>query len=193
MVSSAVPGEGKTTLALSLARAYALAGQSTLLIDCDLRRPSVHRELGFEPMPELIEYLAATGEKHPIEDLVRKDRNSAAKIIVGSRRSDMPTDQLVSGASFVQLLGAARARFDVIILDTPPVGPVTDGLYVASRADAIVFVVRYSQTPQREVRAAMRALLGAKRPATEIIPVLNQKRTRESGYRGQYSDYYAKA
>jgi succinoglycan biosynthesis transport protein ExoP len=191
MVSSSVPGEGKTTLALSLARAYALAGQATLVIDCDLRRPSIHRELGIEPMPDLIEYLAASGEKPPIEDLIRKDRVTAAKVIVGARRSDMPTDQLVSGTTFLQLLDAARARFDVIVLDTPPVGPVTDGLYVAAMADAIVFAVRYSMTPQREARTAMRTIVGAKQPTTGVIQVLNQTRTPNRGYRARYSDYYA--
>lgn len=190
MVSSSVPGEGKTTLAVSLARAYALAGQATLLIDCDLRRPSIHRELGFEPMPELIEYLVSTDGKPPTGDLIRKDRSTAARVIVGARRSDMPTDQLVSGTTFAQLLDVARTNFDVIVLDTPPVGPVTDGLYVAAIADAIVFVVRYSMTPQREARAAMRAIVGAKQPETKVIEVLNQVKAPGRGYRTRYSDYY---
>lgn len=191
MVTSAAPNEGKTTLALSLARAYALSGRSTLLIDCDLRKPSVHRQLGLEASNGLLDFLNA-GSAATLDAIVHVDAGSGAQVIVGSRRSDMATDQLIAGAAFGRLIDAARANFDVVILDTPPVGPVVDGLYLASLVDVIAFVVRWSSTPQQEVRAAVASLV-AVAPTTPMLAVLNQVDSAKAGYRGNYAGYYTEA
>ncbi|WP_421760457.1 Wzz/FepE/Etk N-terminal domain-containing protein [Devosia sp.] len=193
VVSSAAPGEGKTTTALSLARAYALSGLSTLIIDCDLRKPSIHRQLGMEASEGLLEYLVADSDSADLRSIMTIDAGSRAQVILGSRRSDIATDQLIAGRTFSRLVAAARKNFDVIVLDTPPVGPVVDGLYLASMADAIVFVVKWSSTPQQEVRSAVAALLGAKRPETAILAVLNQQDSNPRAYRAKYAGYYGEA
>lgn len=192
MVASAEPGEGKTTLALSLARAYALGGLSTLLIDCDLRKPSVHRQLGVELAPTLAEYLAADNPPK-FDALTVGDSATNARVILGSRRTAGATDGLVSGGAFSRLISEARKAFDVVVLDSPPIGPVVDGVYLAPLADTIIFVVQFAATSQWDARSAVKALSDAKRPASEIVAVLNQQPMSKSSYRSRYAGYYTEA
>jgi capsular exopolysaccharide synthesis family protein len=189
MLSSAAPGEGKTTIALSLARAYALAGMSTLIIDADLRKPSIHKQLGMTASEGLLEYLANPDSE--LRSIMTIDDRSGAQVVLGSRRSDIATDQLVASKTFERLVVAARSNFDVVVLDTPPVGPVVDGLYLSRLVDAIVYVVKWSDTPQQEARGAVRAIMGAKPARVPLLAVLNQQANNANAYRGKYAGYYA--
>ncbi len=191
MVTSASPGEGKSTMALSITRAYALAGHKTLLIDCDLRKPSIHRQLNLEPSSGLLEYLNHAVREDALPSIMTVDDESGAQVVLGARRSDIATDSLLSSTTFARLISAARTTFDIVVLDTPPVGPVVDGLYLAKHADSIVFVVRWASTSQHDVRHAVALLQGAKKPEAEILAVLNQQEISKSAYSGKYAGYYS--
>jgi capsular exopolysaccharide synthesis family protein len=190
MVSSSVPQEGKTALALSLARAYAQSGSKTLLIDCDLRRPAIHKHLGVEPAVGLFEFLAARTEAETLSSIIMRDEETRLSVIVGSKRSDIPTDQLITSNAFSRLVAAAAANFEVVILDTPPVLPVVDGLYLAQYADAVLLVVRWSSTAQTEVRAALGRFDQAKKPQAPVLAVLNQQVHGPTRYGKNYNGYY---
>lgn len=190
VVSSAAPNEGKSTIALSLMRAFGMGGRTTLLIDCDMRRPSIHKQLGIEPSEGLLDYLTARQEAPSLEAILAVDEESGAKIIRGSRRSDVPTDPLLGSETFRRLMDAARQSFDVVILDSPPVGPVVDGLYLAELADVVLFVVKWSGTPQQQVKTAITALDKAKKATTPLMLVLNQQNPKTIGYGGKYGSYY---
>jgi capsular exopolysaccharide synthesis family protein len=189
MITSTAPNEGKTTLALSLARSYALSGNRTLLIDCDLRKPSLHRHLGLEPSHGLLEFLDGDAMES-LNTIITADTMTNATFIVGARRSNVPTDQLLTGQSFARLMRAARHTFDVVIIDTPPVGPVVDALYVAPVADAIVLVTRWASTSQLDAKQALATLSEAKGPATEIIAIINQQDRTRASYLRKYGAYY---
>lgn len=103
----------------------------------------------------------------------------------------MPTDQLLAGESFGRLIDAARKSFDIVVLDTPPVGPVVDGHYVAPHVDAIVFVTRWASTSQTDARKGVAGLVAAKRPEVPIVCVLNQQDETKTSYYRKYGDYYS--
>ncbi|KFC62689.1 Capsular exopolysaccharide family protein [Devosia sp. LC5] len=194
MVTSANAGEGKTTAAVSLARSYAISGQSTILIDADLRRPAVHKELGLEPSDALADYLASAGTPgDDIAPLMLTDGLSKAKFIIGSNIRGAAAGQVVSGERFAKLLNSASRLFDVVIVDTPPVGALVDALYLAQHVDVIVNVVRFGITSQKEVRATLRELVEAKQDNAEVVALLNAEPQSQAETRRRFGSYYVQA
>lgn len=193
MVSSAAPGEGKTTMALSIARAYAISGRSVLLIDADLRKPSIHRQMGVEASTGLLEHLMRPANEEGLSDILFTESETGLLALVGARRSDIPTDQVIASKAFDDLIQLARTHFEMVVIDTPPVGPVVDGLYLAKFADAIAFVVRWASTSQRDARDAAQSLEAAKRPGVPMLVILNQQEGSAASYRNKYAGYYNEA
>ena len=192
MVTSTAPNEGKTTFSLSLARSYALSGQRVLLIDCDLRKPSIHRHLGLEPSHGLMDFLTSDIDNAAnIGSIITRDELTNVTVITGTRRSDIPTDQLLAGAGFVRLIHSARQTFDTVILDTPPIGPVVDGLYISAFADVICFVARWASTSQQDARKSIASLTASKQEDATIMAVLNQQDDAGRTYQRRYAGYYS--
>ena len=191
VVSSSLPVEGKTTTSLSLARTYDAAGLSVLLIDCDLRKPSLHRQIGKEASDGLFDFLSGKPDVGLLGNIATVDPMSNVKVIVGARHSDVPTEQLLTNKTFYRLVEAGRATFDVVILDTPPVGVVVDGIYAAQVADAVVFVTRYSSTSQREVQNAIAAIDRSKPTDAPLLLALTQQPSASRGYKNRYYAYYS--
>ena len=190
MITSAAPDEGKSTVALALARTYALSGHRTMLIDCDLREPSLHKQLGVASPQGLLDLLGQEDSVPDVAAIIARDPLSKLTAIVGSRRSDSATDQLLASRKFAQLVGAARATYDVVILDTPPVGQVVDALYIAPQSDAILLVTRWAATAQRDVRAAVSAIEQASGSRATLLAVLNQQANTRSFYKRKYAKYH---
>ncbi len=173
LVTSALPDEGKTTTALALARTYALSGSRTLLMDADLRKPSLHRHLGYEPQSGFLDYLRDSEARDLEGSFYARDPASPLALIMGAARAELPTDQLLGSARFASLLKQAREVYDIVIIDSPPVLPVVDARYIAPRADAVVLVVKWAGTGQGDLRAALQPLSEAMRPDAPLHPVLN--------------------
>ncbi len=190
MVSSALPSEGKSTMALSLARAYALTGKRTLLIDCDLRKPSINKHLNLEPNHDFIDYLRQDRSSATLTSLIMRDPLSNLTVLLGGRRSDIATDELVMSEKMGRILASARKHFDYVILDTPPVEPVVDGLYLSRHADMIVFVIKWASTPQSSAKRAVAALKENKNPNAGIVTLLNQQDRAKMSGNYSYSGYY---
>ncbi|WP_237153130.1 GumC family protein [Oryzibacter oryziterrae] len=190
MVGSAVPGEGKTTTAVALARAFALSGKHVLLIDCDLRRPAVAGALKIEAENGLGDYLALALDTQSIRQFVTKDSVQGLEMILGTKKHRTPTDSLIETAQFNLLMELARERFEIIILDTPPILPVVDAQYLATRADVVTLVVHWASTSQREVRSALNDLKTTVGDDLLIAGVLSKAELGVGSYRNKYNSYY---
>jgi len=157
LVTSALSGEGKSTIATNLAREAALAGERVLLIDADLRRPSLATALDFPPPEkdtELTDILIGKGD---FRSSIRRDRKSGLYVIAGTTR--------VTGAEAVALLSSQKMRgvievsrkaFDLVVIDAPPLLPIADARILAGRVDGVVMVVESEQTARDAVTAAIR-------------------------------------
>lgn len=154
-VTSSVAGEGKSTVALNLAAILAeRAEQRVLLIDCDLRRPQVRALLGGGP-PGFQEVLEGTCSFE--EALHQEPRMGFTYIPIIAPMED-PLKLLSNTQRLERVLQAARHRYDYVILDAPPVLPVSDPLFLSEASDAVLFVVRAGETSGRMLSRALSIL-----------------------------------
>lgn len=194
LVSSALPVEGKTTAAIALARTYALAGEHTLVIDADLRKPSVGAQLGVESEVGVYQYLSQAGASRTDQLIPVADPLSPLMALTASGRSAAPTDQLINSDAFRMLVKTAREVFDIVFIDTPPLLPLVDTRYLARYADVVVHVVRYGTTTQGEVRETASLLHEMMRPDAKYFGILSheERGAQGYGYYGRYG-YYGEA
>ncbi len=154
MVTSAGPGDGKTMTSVNLS--LVLSGsyrRRVLLMDADLRRPSIQGLSQLPDVPGLSETLKANGE----EKLSVFPLTENLVLLPAGRPESDPMSALTS-PRMQRIIEEAKERFDWVIVDTPPIGAVADASLLAERADAIVFVVRAGRTPYPAVRKAIETL-----------------------------------
>jgi polysaccharide biosynthesis transport protein len=191
LVCSALAGEGKSTTAISLARTYAVSGKRTLLIDCDLRKPSIAKYLRVEQGNGLIDYLGSDDPNMQLNMIV--DIVKDLVVVPAGSRSTKPTDQIVNSERFAWLISAVRDEFDVVVIDSPPILPVVDSRYLARFADIAVMVVRFASTTQSEFRDASSQMIEVLPNGVRLLGVLNRNSvmTSRRGYYGSgYASYY---
>jgi capsular exopolysaccharide synthesis family protein len=157
-ITAARPAEGKSVLALALARSAALSGEKVLLIDCDMRRPSLAQRLRAENGPGLSDLL---GGNASILDVLHSDLLGAPGggmhfVPAGQPRGD--TFGLFMGPEMARLLTEARREYALIVLDSPPVQAITEARVLAAVADATVVCVRWRATPRDVVTYALEML-----------------------------------
>jgi succinoglycan biosynthesis transport protein ExoP len=191
LVTSSLPVEGKTTTALGLARTYGMAGLSVLIIDADLRKPSLHKHLDITSDKDLHSYLTGEVSSDAIQTIIKWDPLSSVSVIQSSNPSDVPTEQLLTQKTFVQLVEAARVAFDVVIVDTPPVGVVVDGIYLMQFADIILFLTHYASTTQSDVLRSIEAVVRSKPDTTPLLLAMTQQPDDAKNYKYRYASYYA--
>lgn len=151
-ITSALPGEGKTTTSIGLARTAALQGARVILVDCDLRRRSVNKLLRVEPGLGLLEVLSGEAT---LQQVVAVDESTGAQVLPLAKNQFTPRD-VFGTAAMDRLLATLRANYDLVILDTAPVLPVADTRVLAPKADAVVFLGRWRKTPQQAMEAGLR-------------------------------------
>ena len=152
MVTSAAQEEGKSFVAANLAVAVSQLGRRTLLIDGDLRRPSQHRLLGCSPKAGLADYLSRRAGD-PAELVQRPAGLPALDVLTGGTRAASPSE-LLSGERLEELVAWARQRYDRVIVDAPPVFPVSDSLLWGRHARSSILVLRAGRTPAPLVQMA---------------------------------------
>jgi len=154
-VTSALPGEGKTTASINLALVTALSvGRRVLLIDCDLRRPRVHSALGLQPKAGLAEVL--TGDVK-LEDAIVRAEGADLDVLAVRDRPVNPSE-LLGSPRMRDLITAVAQRYDRVILDTPAALGLPDAKAVGDQCDGLVMVVRADQTRQEDVQSVLEIL-----------------------------------
>jgi succinoglycan biosynthesis transport protein ExoP len=168
LVSSAQSSEGKTTSSINLAASLASAGGSVVLIDADLRRPSVYKHLNLEAnLPGLVDVI--TGQR-TIDEVCLKDVLKRITIIPSGRIPPNPAE-LLGSLEMASIIDELSARFDYVVIDSPPVLPVTDSVILSRYVDGVVLVVKGGSTPKRVVSDARNRLRGV--GATLLGVILN--------------------
>jgi capsular exopolysaccharide synthesis family protein len=156
-VTSALAGEGKTTLSLCLARVAATSGRRVALVDCDLRRQSLSDLLGMTSGRGLAAVLA---EGKAWKEALRQDDETSLQVLTGPVQTFTPVD-VFSSRAMKEFLIEARDQFDLIILDCAPALQVADTRTLAALADLTIVVVRADKTPAAATRSALRELTAA--------------------------------
>jgi Mrp family chromosome partitioning ATPase len=198
-ITAARPSEGKSVLALSVARSAALSGERVLLIDCDIRRPSLAHRLHADNSRGLVDLLRGTAGLH---DVLHADQLSGALFVRGKGQTDgvpasedepdearlnavgetrggmhfVPAGQargdtfgLFMGGEMARLLVEARREYTLIVLDTPPVQAITEARVLSAIADATILCVRWRSTPRDVVSYALELLEDAHAPVSGVV------------------------
>lgn len=185
LITSALPGEGKSFCALNYAAALAQLGQSVVLLDLDLRRPTIGLRLGLEAdAPGVSSYLL--GQKS-VTEVLHSTRVPGLSAIVAGPRIPNPAEQL-AGSHIRELFEELTARFDVVVVDTPPINSVSDAVSLLSYAQVVLLVLKAGKTPERVVRRAISEIHRANSRINGLV--LNQL-PKGGGY-GYYYYYYSK-
>jgi capsular exopolysaccharide synthesis family protein len=153
-VTSAIEEEGKSTTAVNLAISFAQSGRRTLLIDADLRKPQLARYLDLEPAAGLTSVLIGEAA---LAEVVQDWGPSGLQVLTSGPLPPNPTELLGSGA-MEKLLDEARARYDLVVIDTPPVLPVADATVTAAEVDGVLLLVRHGKTHIDKVMRAVTSL-----------------------------------
>jgi polysaccharide biosynthesis transport protein len=166
MVTSARPQEGKTTTSINTAIVLAQKGVRVLLIDADLRRPSVHKTLGMGPRSGLSNVL--TGSVTLEHAITRSPILSNLFVLPAGTPPPNPAELLAS-SNMRDLLNELRDKYDHIIIDTPPTLSVTDAVVLSQRVDAIILVIRSSKTTKQALRRARDILMQVNAKITGVL------------------------
>ncbi len=165
LITSSQPKEGKTTISVCLGRMRALSGHKTVIIEADLRRPSVHRVLDIPRRPGLTEVVL--GEAN-LDDVLVEDKDSGAFILPAGKLAPDPTEILAS-PRVSEMLDALARRFELVVIDSPPLVAVADSRLLAPQVDAAILVVRWAVTPRQVVALAAKQLAEARANITGVV------------------------
>lgn len=186
MVCSSMRGEGKSTTSLGLAMLAARAGQRVLIMDCDLRLPKLHTELGQSNLTGMSDLLAGRSE---IDEVVEFDIETGLYFITSGPHFTNSED-LLGSERMRELLRQVREEYDYVVIDTPPILSVADALLIVPYVDQMVMAVRWEVTNRESVTRAIRVALesGARIPGTVLTQVdLN---IQKMVYGHDYNYYY---
>lgn len=184
-VTSAVPNEGKTTIALSLAASAASAKLKVLFIDADLRHPAATRALNRQKEDGLVDFLLGRAE---VKDVIRFQENGGYWVLTAGNKTQNATD-LLESVRMKSMLEAFKEAYDLIVLDTSPVAPVVDPLVIAQLCDKVVLVVRWGSTARELVKGCAGKIPGHRKIAGVAFNHVNDRLARKYG-KYTFSDYY---
>ena len=182
VVTSALPGEGKSVTAFNLAASLARSGESTLLVGADMHNPTLAKQFGFAEANGLPEVLAG---RQRLEDAVI-DVDLTNLHFLGSSEPDESPIDLVTRSAFEKLIRNARSQFKYVVIDTAPQLITGEAAIIGSLADGVVLVVEATRSPQAAIKRARMQLDAA---GAEVLGVLVNKAPHDKFSAGSYSDH----
>jgi len=184
LVTSGQPGEGKTTTAVNSAISLAQLGSSVLIIDCDLRKPSVHKVLGIDFVEGLSTYLTGGGE---VDDFIQKLPIPNLSVLTSGRIPPNPAE-MISSSKMKDMLRLLGERYDHIVIDSPPLLKVTDPVILSRLVDGVILVVHGGKSTRDVVRRTRYELTAA--GARIFGVVLNNVDAGQEAYDSYYYEEY---
>ncbi|WP_428355916.1 polysaccharide biosynthesis tyrosine autokinase [Methyloprofundus sp.] len=183
LVTSAVPSEGKSVLAMLIARISAQVGQKVVLVDTDFRRPTLEKKLGIDTsQPGLTDLLMQ--HDLAVSEVLLTDEKTGMKVLSRGMSSYVNPSDLFASKRMQNILDELKNEFDLVILDSPPVMAVTDSRVLSRMVDKTLFVLRWDDTPRKVVKAALQQMAqsGADNVAGIILQQVDLKQYGRSGY-----------
>ena len=189
-VTSTTPSEGKSEFITNLACSFAMIDKKVLLIDCDMRKPKIHRNFGVVRDKGLSDCLLSKFVSY--KDVIQKfDRNNVSIDILAAGSLVYNPSELINSANFLSLLNSLRSSYDIILIDCPPIANLTDGILVSKLADGTIYVIESDKVDKEiiissieELKDNNATLLGAVLTKVDI-----KKQKAKYGYKYDY--YYS--
>lgn len=185
LTTSTVPGEGKSFTTTNLALTFASHGEKVCIVDCDLRKPNIHKSFRKENLRGVIDVCA---ESATLDDVLVKGIHPNLDILPTGGRAKNPT-QILNTRAFEVMISDLRKKYDRVFIDTPPLAAVSDALIVLPLADGAIFTIFFNKVRRKAAQAAARRLLESN--VTCFGAVLNGLNLAVSGY--YYAQYYDKS
>ncbi len=185
LVTSTIPGEGKSFTTTNLALTFAAHGERVAIVDCDLRKPNVHKSFRLENRKGVIDICAGAAT---IDDVVIRNVHPNLDIIPTGGRAKNPT-QILNGKNFEAMIADLRKRYDRVFFDTPPLAAVSDALIVLPLVDGSIFTIFFNKVRRKAAQFSAKKLLETNVPV--FGAVLNGLNLAVSGY--YYAQYYDKS
>ena len=185
LVTSTIPGEGKSFTVTNLALTFAAHGEKVVLVDCDLRKPNVHKGLRLENAQGVID--VCTGEKS-LDEVIQKDVHKNFDVIAAGGRAKNPT-HLLNSKNFESMLAELRKRYDRVLIDTPPLAAVSDAMIILPLVDGSLFSIYFNKVRRKAAQFAANRLQESNVP--NLGAILNGLNLAVSGY--YYAQYYDKS
>ena len=188
-ITSSIPEEGKSTLALSFGRLLAMSGKKVVLVDSDLRRASLEKKMNFpENLAGLTDLVMSKGDD--VSDFLIKDEKSGLMMMPKGKAKYVNASDILSSHRMEAIVAFLRQKFDYVLFDTPPVMAVSDAKILGRLVDKTIFVVRWDKTPKKVVQAALKQLQTHDVDiAGCVLQQVNLKRCGQYGY-GDSGYYY---
>jgi len=185
LVTSTAPGEGKSLTASNLAIAMALDGRQVILVDTDLRRPTLHQKFGLDQKPGLTNVLVG---HTPLEEALQKTHIPGLRMLACGPIPPNPAE-LLNSRAMRKMVEGLREQADIVIYDSPPCLATADAQVLSSEVDGVLYVIQLGQTRKSAVRHASEMLMQARARVIGLVFNKVDIESRRHDYYGYYSYY----
>jgi len=187
LVTSTLPGEGKSFVATNLGLAFASQGLRTVIVDCDLRKPNVQRSFRLRTTKGVTNFCF---DGATIDEIVMKNVHPNLDVVASGRRPKNPI-KLLNSREFEVFVAELAKRYDRVVFDTPPLGAVSDALNILPLMDGAIFTIQFNRVMRRAAQRAVRQLSSVNIPVFGAV-LNNVKEGFNQGYYAQYDDKMVK-